>query len=142
MPVPVKQADIYRQQLENEILDRDNSIETQFGPVRDIVIRPPAVVFEDQNTDIRAVENLQTFADPESIDETDLDGVAFNVWQVKRLSGSRSTGSVVFRTSVKPLSDVTVPSGFPVATIRDDTANIQIQYITTVEATLPAATAD
>lgn len=142
MTVPTKLADVYRQEIENEILNRDNSIETQFGPIRDVVIRPAATVFEDQNADIRAVENLQTFADPASIELVDLNNVAFENWQIRRLPGSRSTGSVVFRTSVRPLSDITVPSGFPVATVRDDTANFQVQFITTEVATLVAASAD
>jgi hypothetical protein len=141
MTVPVKMADTYRSQIEAEILSRDSSIETQYGPVRDIFIRPAAIVFEGQNSDIRAVENLQTLADPDSIVEDDLDHLSFNRWQVKRLPGSRSTGYVVFRTAVRPLANITVPSGFPVATIRDDTTSTQVQFVTSNTATLVAATA-
>jgi len=142
MPVPTKMADAYRQQLENEIIGRDPSVETQYGPVRDIVIRPAATVFEDQNADVRSVENLQTLADPSAIVASDMDQLAFDNWQIKRLAGTRSTGYVVFRTSVRPLADITVAAGFPVATVRDDSSNVQIQFATTSSATLVAVNAE
>lgn len=141
MTVPIKQSSTYKTEIETEITTRDSSIETQYGPVRDVVITPAATVFEEQNTDIRAVENLQTLVDPESIDDTDLDNMSFNNEQIKRNDGSKSTGAVVFRTSVLPLANLTVPQGFPVATIRDDITGTQIQFVTAAAATLVAASA-
>jgi len=142
MPVQRKLASDYRDEIETGIITRDNTVETQFGPVRDIIIRPAADVFEDQNADIISVEQLQLLSDPDLIDSDDLDELAFNNWQIKRLVGSKATGSVVFRTSVRPLVDATVAAKFPVATLSDGDTGEQVQFITIQSVTLPAATAD
>lgn len=134
-------ADLIRD-LENEITQADSTIETGFGPIKDIVIDPVSLVVRDLYIQLRRVFNVQFLRNAQimTTEELDLLGESLGV---KRKGATRATGSVFFLTGSRPSSDITIPSGTPVITNAGLSTSGGIQtFITTINATLFAASAD
>lgn len=141
MALEIKDRQQIIRDLENDIKGRDPSIETGFGPVRDIVIDPVSLAMRDMYRQVKNVFDIQFLknASRMSIEELDLLGESFGL---KRKSASVATGTVFFRTTSKPASDLRIPSGIPVAS-SNRFGNVTIeQFVTTRAVTLPAVSAD
>jgi len=137
MSLEIKNRQILIRDLENEIKSRDSSIETNFGPIRDLIIDPVSLVMRDLYAQVKNVFDIQFLknAGTMSIEELDLMGESFGI---KRKSARVATGTVFFRTSSKPNSDIRIPSGIPVSTSNRFGATNVEQFITTRATTLPA----
>lgn len=141
MALDIKDRQDLIRDLENEIKSRDSSIEVGFGPVKDLVIDPVSLTTKDLYTQVKNVYDIQFLknAATMSTEELNLYGESFGI---KRKSAQYATGSVFFRTTNKPNTDIRIPSGLPVSTSnRFGTTGVQ-KFVTTNTVTLPAANAD
>jgi uncharacterized phage protein gp47/JayE len=134
-----------RQQIINDLVaaikGRDTTIETGFGPVKDIVIDPVSLVARELYLQIKRVFDVQFLKNAElmTIEELDLLGESL---LIKRKGPRSATGSVFFLTSSKPVSNITVPAGVPLATT-PVAASVGFQsFVTTRTAIFYAASAD
>ena len=140
MALTIKSRSELIRDLENAVKNRDSSIETGFGPVKDIVIDPVSLVGRDLFLQVKNVFDIQFLknADLMSVEELNLLGESFDI---KRKAPQSATGTVFFRTTNQPSTDLRVPSGTPVATgSRFGQAGVQ-QFVTTRAVTLPATSA-
>lgn len=126
--------------IRTAILDRNPSLDTVVGPIRDTVIAPMARVLEDQNERIRRLSLIMSLINVGEFTEAELDEFAFNEEAIRR-SGTRAVTTVFFQTRRTPTVDAPVPVNFPVSTALDPTLNRSIMFRTTEAKTLPAATA-
>lgn len=136
----VTRADII-QNIVDAIKSRDSSIETGFGPVKDIVIDPVSAVARDLYLQIQRVFDVQFLQNASRMtqDELDLWGESFGF---TRKSGTPATGSVFFLTSSKPTADITIPAGTPVATTQISGSTTFQIFTTTKTVTILASTAN
>jgi uncharacterized phage protein gp47/JayE len=141
MALEIKDRQTIIRDMENEVKSRDSSLEVGFGPVKDVVIDPVSLVARDLYTQVKNVFDIQFLknAATMSIEELNLLGESFGI---KRKSASSATGTVFFRTTNKPPSDIRIPSGIPVATSNRLGATTIEQFVTTRAVTLPSAAAD
>lgn len=139
MPVNKKTAAEYALELEQAIKSRNDSYDTKIGPIPDLYINPASNVFELQNERIRSVQQLLSLINDGSFEDSDLDAFVYNELAI-RLTGSRSTATLVFSRSTIPTSDITVLAGFPVATLQDDDGS-SVTFLTKADTTLVAANA-
>lgn len=141
MPLTIKTRAEIIQDLVNAIKARDASIETGFGPVKDIVIDPVSQITRELYLQVKHVFDVEFLANAElmSIEELDLLGESLGV---KRKGPVNAVGSVFFFTANKPTSDITIPAGSPVAT-SPVAGSVSFQsYLTTKTTTFFAASAD
>jgi hypothetical protein len=135
MPVDRVTAQQFAQNISDDILGRNSGFDVTYGPVRDIVIRPPSRVFESQNDSIRKAFELLSLLNVDSMNESDLDDFVYNEGLV-RSSGSKSVTTVIFSRTQVPVSDITVPVNFSLATTTDPATGIRIQFVTTESKTM------
>lgn len=131
----------FETQISDAIEDRDEELDTTFGPIRDTVIAPVAQVLETQNDRIRRLSLILSLINFGEFTEQELDEYAWNE-EMLRLAGVRASGTEIFQRRTIPTSDLTVPINFPVATVVDPVLGRQIQFRTTETKVLPVATAD
>jgi uncharacterized phage protein gp47/JayE len=141
MAITVKSRADLIQDLANAIKNRDRSIETGFGPVKDIVIDPVSLVARDIYTQIQRVFDIQFLKNAElmTTEELDLLGESLGI---KRKGPVRATGSVFFFTSSQPTSDIVIPQGIPVSTSSVVGIKSVQTFVTTRTVTLFAASAN
>lgn len=140
MAISRKTAADYAAELEAAILARNTSYDTKVGPIPDLVIQPLSGVLELQNERIRIVQQLLSLSNDGSFTDTDLDDFVFNELLV-RLTGARSTVTLIFSRATTPTVDITVRANFPVATLADESTGTSITFMTLVDTTLVAANA-
>lgn len=140
MPIQKITTAQFRDRLRRAILDRTDTHDVAYGPIRDIVIDPMATVLENQNDRIRTISLLLTLEDPSALSEDDLDGIVFNEGLV-RIEGARASTTLTFSAvTVDPTGpNLVVQRGFPVATTPDTSTGETVTFVTTEEATLVAA---
>ena len=135
MPVDRITAGQFATEIANTISSKDTTQDTAFGPIRDIVIRPPARVFESQNERVRGVFNLLSLLNADSIDNDDLNDFVYNEGLIRN-PGSGSTATVIFSRAQAPTADIPIPINFPLSTIADPSTGQQIRFITTESKTM------
>lgn len=133
-------SDEYARQIKDAINSRNNSYDTEIGPIPDLVIYPMARVFELQNERIRAVQQLLSLVNDGSFTNSDLDDFIYNE-QLVRLSGTKSQVTLIFSRATIPSVDITVKANFPVSTLADETTGQAYTFMTLVDTTLVAANA-
>ena len=142
MAVQVKTRAELIQDLAAAVKNRDRSIETGFGPVKDIVIDPVSLVLRELYLQVKHVFDVQFLKNAAlmSIEELDLLGESLGI---KRKGAIAAVGSVFFLTSNKPVTDITIPAGFPVATATNVVGAVSFQsFVTTRTTTFFAASSD
>lgn len=139
MSVPKITAPQFEDQIAGGITDRDNTQDTAYGPIRDIVITPVAQVLEQQNDRLRQVSQLISLENVSQFTEDDLNSIAFNEGLVRN-PGSQAEGTVTFSRATAPSADAQVQRGFPIASSPDESTGQAITFVTTEARTLPAAT--
>jgi len=140
MPVPRITSEQFDALISADINARNSQFDTTMGPIKDTVIRPVSRVFEAQNERIRYVFQLLSFQRPNELNPNDVDAFTFTE-QVIRSAGTAGFTDLVFFRRTAPLTDYTVPVGFPVATQNDPTTGVSITYVTLQPQTMFAATA-
>jgi hypothetical protein len=111
------------------ISDRDSTLDTSIGVIRDIQIDPVAEVLENQNDRVVYLSRLNSLNYAETFSPDDLDAIVYNEAMV-RWQGSHSIGTVIFSRSQAPTADITVPVNFPVSTPVDATTGLSINFRT------------
>lgn len=115
MTIKRKLALEYESDIKRDIEDRDSTVDTTIGPVRDLVARPVSRVADELNRDIVRISEIQSLTNVEQFENEELDDFAFNS-QIVRGPGSRATTIVSLISSSPPTADVTIPINFPFST--------------------------
>lgn len=140
MTISSKSSAEFASELEDNIISRNSDYDTKIGPIPDLVINPLANVLELQNERIKSVQSLLSLVNDGSFTDTDLDEFVYNE-TMKRLSGAKSTVTLVFSRLHPPTVDITVSANFPVATLQDETTGASTIFLTIADATMIAANA-
>lgn len=120
------------------IADRDPSLDTRIGPIRDLQIDPVAEVLEQQNNRVVYLSTLNSMKYAERAVPDDLDDIVFNEGVV-RWSGSRALATVTFSRSTAPTTNLIVPLNFPVATKADASTGTSVVFRTIESKTMFAS---
>ena len=108
----------FASRLSTGINNRNDQIDTNIGPVKDIFIDPFSDVLENQNDRIVYLNRLLSLANATSLVPDDVDSILSNEAMV-RWDGSRSVVTLTFSRTNVPTVDITVPVNFPVSSIQD-----------------------
>ena len=131
-------ASDFAKMIADGIAERDPSLDTQIGPVRDFQIDPISEVLEQQNNRVVYLSRLNSMKYADQVVPDDLDDICFNEGVV-RWEGSRSVGTVTFARAQAPTSDISVPVNFPVSTQIDPTSGTSVLFRTAESKTMYAS---
>lgn len=126
--------------ISNGISDRDPTLDTSIGAIRDLQIDPFAEVLENQNDRVVYLSRLNSLNYAETFVPDDLDAIVYNESMV-RWQSSHSIGSVIFSRAQAPTADITVPINFPVSTPVDASTGLSINFRTIETQTMYSASA-
>jgi hypothetical protein len=132
-------ADNFATIIQEAIADRDSTIDTTVGPVRDLFIDPFSYVLEQQNNRFVYLSELFTLKNASSVIPDDLDSLVYNEGLI-RWNGVRSRGVATFYKVQPPTVDLTIPSGFPISSIADPLTGVSVSYVTTESKTMLSGT--
>lgn len=141
MPVPRITANQFEALLAGDINRRDSTVDTTMGPVKDLVIRPVARIFENQNDRVRSLYQLIAQQNVENLQDADMDAFVYTE-QILRSQGTPAFTTLTFSRVSKPTSNLNVSANFPVGTEPDSLTGSTITFITLEPASLVAAIAD
>lgn len=118
-------AEEIKNNLVNQILTNFPTAEVTAGSViRDIMVDPQSVQLANISEEIDNVNNLNTFiTNAENISEQDLDEIGAN-YGVTRNLGDLATGTITFRTNIKPVENIRIGN-------EDGTGGITVKTLTT-----------
>ena len=122
-------ASEFEEMIADGIDERDPTLDTAYGPVKDLRISPIAEVLEFQSNRIVYVSELTSLKNVDKLVPDDLDDYVYNEGMV-RWGGSRSTTTLTFARSQAPTASITVPINFPVATKPDPATGRTILFRT------------
>ena len=132
-------ANEFSTRISESVNDRDSSIDTTIGPIRDVFIDPFSDVLENQNDRILYLNSLLSLRNAGSLVPDDVDDVISNENMV-RWQGSRSMVTLTFSRTANFASDYTIPVNFPVATISDPNTGNIVTFKTVETKTMTSAT--
>lgn len=118
-------AEEIKNNLVNQILTNFPTAEVNAGSViRDLFVDPQSIQLANISEEIDNVGNLTTFVkNAENISEEDLDEIGAN-YGVTRKLGDLATGTITFRTNVRPTENIRIGN-------EDGTGGINIKTLTT-----------
>lgn len=119
----------FADQIADGVAERDETIDTRIGSIRDIFITPNAVAMKDINDNIVYLSQLTSLLNAEQFAPADLDGFAYNEGVV-RWDGSPSLAIITFARIQPPTADIPIPSNFPLSTVEDPTTGQIIEFRT------------
>jgi len=122
------------------IADRDKTIDTNIGSIRDLRIDPFSEVLEFQNNRVVYLSELNSLINAKNLVPDDLDKIVFNE-SIVRWDGSNSVTVIVFSRSQAPTVDIEVPINFPIATLPDPKTGRSVLFRTIETQTMFFATA-
>lgn len=131
-------ASEYATKIGTGITDRDPTLDTIIGPIRDLQVQPVADVLEMQNNRIVYLSNLQSLKYASKMVDADLDDIVYNE-SIVRWEGSRAVTTCVFYRYLPPAADVIVPVNFPISTAMDPNTGLSITFRTIETQTMFAA---
>jgi hypothetical protein len=140
MPVEKLSATDFGDQIASGVNDRDRTVDTRVGPIRDIFIDPVSGVLENQNDRAVYLNRLLSLENADTLVPDDVDSIVFNENMV-RWGGSRSITVLSFSRVNPPTVDITVPINFPVSTKIDPVTGSSIIFRTIESQTMYAASA-
>jgi len=140
MPVAKITADQFVVRLNTGINDRNDSYDTEMGPIPDVVVQPTAQVLEQQNDNILLVSELITLNSQAVFQDEDVDNFIYNEAMIRN-TGGRSSGIETFQRSTPPTADITVQRGYPIATQPDEGTGETVVFSTTAAVTMYASLA-
>jgi len=122
------------------INDRDATLDTRIGTIRDIFIDPVAEVLEQQNNRIVYLSNLTSLKFVDNVVADDLDNILYNEGLV-RWQGSKAVTTVTFARKQAPTADIVIPSNLPLNTTVDPATGVSVIFRTIESRTMSAAAA-
>lgn len=140
MPVEKITAEQFTTQLNNNIQEINPGHDVEIGPIPDLIVRPSAEVFENQNDRIRTVSQLILLDQSATFEDEDADNFVFNEFLIRN-EGGRSSTVLVFSRATPPPTNITVQVNFPVSTSPDEETGETVIFVTTESKTLPTLTA-
>ena len=132
-------ANEFATRISESVNNRDSSIDTSIGPIRDVFIDPFSDVLENQNDRILYLNSLLSLRNASSLVPDDIDDVVSNE-NLVRWQGSRSIVTLTFSRTSDFTSDYTVPVNFPVSTITDPSTGNIVSFKTVETKTMTSAT--
>lgn len=129
MPINKISSSDFADTIIEGVSDRDPSLDTRIGPIRDLFIDPISEVLEQQNNRVWYVSNLLSLKYANKILPDDLNDLVFNEGII-RWEGSRSITTVTFSRANPPISDIVVPINFPLATDADPQTGSSVVFKT------------
>ena len=139
MPVNKISSNDFADRISSGVSDRDPTIDTRIGPLRDVFIDPVSGVLENQNDRVVYLNNLINLNNAEALVPDDIDDLVANE-NIVRWEGSRALVTLTFTRSDIPTVDITVPVNFPVSTDTDPVSGAAIIFKTIETQTMYAAT--
>ncbi len=127
-------------QISEGVNDRNDQIDTNIGPVKDLFVDPFSDVLENQNDRVVYLNRLLSLNNATSLVPDDVDDVVANEAMV-RWSGSNAIATLTFYRSTVPTVDLTVPVNFPLSTIADPVTGNIVTFRTVETKTMYAASA-
>lgn len=140
MPVEKITATEFGNQIASGINDRDVTLDTRVGPIRDVIIDPISAVLENQNDRTVYLNNLLSLRNADTLVPDDVDDIVFNENMV-RWSGSRAITTLTFSRTRAPTVDLTIPINFPISTRINPTTGSSVIFRTIETRTMYAASA-
>ena len=140
MPVEKITATDFGDQIATGINDRDATLDTRVGPIRDLIIDPISQVLENQNDRAVYLNNLLSLNNADTLVPDDVDDIVFNENMV-RWQGSRAVTTLTFSRTTAPSSDLTIPINFPISTKVNPVTGSSVIFRTIETKTLYAASA-
>lgn len=140
MPVEKITATEFGTQITTGISDRDKTLDTRVGPIRDLFVDPVAAVLENQNDRVVYLNNLLSLRNAENLVPDDVDDIVFNENMV-RWGGSRAVATLTFSRTRPPAGNYTIPINFPVSTLINPTTGSSVFYRTIETKTMYQASA-
>lgn len=141
MPVQRVLAPTWEQSIADDIGNRDITVDTTFGPVRDIIARPVSKVADRMNQDVVHLSDILSLTNIEQFSVQELNDIAYNS-QIIRGGGTASTAVVSLLSTSPPTSDVTIPINFPFSTEPDPQTGAVVFFAATQQAVYIAANAN
>lgn len=138
MPVEKISATDFGDQIAQGVNDRDKTLDTRVGPVRDIFIDPISSVLENQNDRAVYLNKLLSLRNANTLVPDDVDDIVYNENMV-RWGGSRAITVLTFSRATAPLVDITVPINFPVSTRIDPVTGSSVIFRTIESKTMYAS---
>jgi hypothetical protein len=132
-------ANEFATRISESVNNRDSSIDTSIGPIRDVFIDPFSDVLENQNDRILYLNSLLSLRNASSLVPDDIDDVVSNE-NLVRWQGSRSIVTLTFSRTSDFTSDYIVPVNFPVSTITDPSTGNIVSFKTVETKTMTSAT--
>ena len=140
MPVNKITSTEFAERISDGVNDRNDKIDTNIGPVKDVFIDPFSDVLENQNDRIVYLNRLISLKNASTLSPDDVDTVLANE-SIIRWDGSRAYTTLTFSRESAPTVDITVPVNFPVATIQDPATGNIVTFRTLETKTMYAASA-
>lgn len=122
-------AQVFSQIIADAANERDETLDTRVGPIRDLYISPMARVLEQQNNRVVYLSLLNNMEQVNELVPDDVDDIVFNEGII-RWQGSRAITSVFFSRSQPPTSDIIVPVNHPLATEIDQRTGKAVSFRT------------
>jgi hypothetical protein len=126
--------------IANGVNERDETIDTRIGPIRDLFIDPQANVLEQQNNRMVYLNKLSSLKYANDIVPDDLDGVVYNEGLV-RYQGTSSVTTLTFSRVQAPTANIIIPVNFPVSTQSNPATGSVVTFRTIETVTMYAASA-
>lgn len=133
-------ASEFADNIATAINDRDPSLDTRIGTIRDLFIDPFAYVAEQQSNRVVYLSNLTSLKYANKWTPDDLDDYVYNE-TLSRWQGSRSVTVATFSRYQPPTIDIVVPVNFPISTDTDQTTGQSVTFRTIETQTMFAAAA-
>jgi len=140
MPVNKITSTEFAERLSDGVNDRNDKIDTNIGPIKDVFIDPFADVLENQNDRVVYLNRLISLQNASTLSPDDVDTVLSNE-SIIRWDGSRAYVTLTFSRTSAPTVDLTVPVNFPVATIQDPSTGNTVTFRTIETKTMYSASA-
>ena len=130
MTTQKKIAQEYAAELKDAILSRNNTYDTEIGPIADTVIAPVSNVLEVQNDRIIQIDQVRSLKNVSAMQDSEVDGLVYNE-AIVRSVGGKAVAQLVFSVAARPYSNLTVQANFPVSTLTDESSNTSYIFVTT-----------
>ena len=140
MPIQRITANDFGDQIATGVNDRDRTLDTRIGPIRDVFIDPVAQVLENQNDRVVYLNKLLSLRNANQLVPDDVDDIVFNE-NIVRWGGSRAITTLTFSRTRPPIVDLTIPINFPVSTRVDPVTGSSVIFRTIEAKTMYAASA-
>lgn len=140
MAINKKTSSEFATQIADGINDRNDTLDTTVGPIKDLFIDPVSDVLENQNDRAIYLNRLLSLNNASTLVPDDVDGVVANE-SIVRISGSSAVTTLTFSRTTAPTVNLTVPVNFPISTVIDPSTGSSVSFRTVETKTMYSASA-